>query len=183
MRTIKYIKSDLARICNVSTPTFLRWYFFSQGSTFKHDVWFRILQATKKRKITKYTVGIIAYFFEQHYTYKYGIHANSNMEVGYGLKIVHGDGVHLNCKSIGNNFTVYQGVTLGKDKSGIPTIQDDVTIYPGAVVVGGILVHSGAVIGANSFVNHDVPENTVVAGAPAKIIRKIDKHLETITNL
>ena len=108
------IKSDLKRLSpNSSIKSLLRWYFLPQGSTFPHDVWFRILQACKKKKILKYSVGLLAYWRERHMSYKYGIHANANTEIGEGLKIVHADGIYINCRSIGKNFTVYQNVTLG----------------------------------------------------------------------
>ena len=64
--------------------------FFPQSITFPHDVWFRILSTLKRRKVTKYTIGIYAYFRERHFAYKYGIHINSNISVGKGLLIVHG---------------------------------------------------------------------------------------------
>ena len=97
----------------MSVKSFFRWYFFSQGSTFPHDVWFRISQNCKKNALKKYTIGLLAYIKERKLSYKYGIHANANMHVGVGLRIVHCDGIYLNCKSIGDNFTVFQNVTLG----------------------------------------------------------------------
>ncbi|MDD7011578.1 MAG: hypothetical protein PUI38_01815 [Candidatus Treponema excrementipullorum] len=67
--------------------------------------------------------------------------------------IKHGDGVYLNCKKIGKNFTVLQGVTLGTGKDGIPTVENNITVYMHAVVVGDVILHSGCSVGANSFVN------------------------------
>lgn len=74
-------------------------------------------------------------------------------------------------------MAIYQNVTFGvlgdKDtpKFGLPTIEDNVTIYTGAVVVGNITLHEWCVIGANSFVNMDVEAYSVVAGLPAKEIK------------
>ena len=151
-----------------------------KGDAFPFQLWFRLLQDCKKTKWKKFSIGIIIYFIERHYEYKYGIHINSNMYVGEGLKIVHGDGIFLNCKSIGNNFTCYPNVMLGasgdiSDRDGIPTVEDDVTVYTGAVITGNVVLHKGCVVGANSYVNKDVPENVIVAGLPAKIIRNLDK--------
>ena len=50
-----------------------------------------------------------------------------------------------------------------------------VTIYPGAVVIGNIKIGNNVVIGANSVVTKDVPDNTVVAGIPAKVIKRVDE--------
>lgn len=110
---IKLIKSDLARITTPTMKNFLRWYFFPQGSTFPHDVWFRALQCCKKKVFLKYSIGILVYYKERKMSYKYGIHINSNINIGEGLKIVHADGVYINCLSIGKKFTVFQNVTLG----------------------------------------------------------------------
>ena len=174
MKTIDLIKSDLARIAKPSFKNFLKWYFFPKGSTFPFQVWFRIVAGLKKNKFLKFTVAPIAYFMYRHLSFKYGISANTNIEIGAGLNIVHGFGVFLNCKKIGNNFTVYQGVTLGSDAHNdklIPAIENSVTIYPGAVVVGNVTLGDFSVVGANSYVAKDVPEYAVVAGVPAKIIK------------
>jgi len=93
----------------------------------------------KRKKLLKYSIGSIIYIIFRHYEYKYGIHVNTNIDIGKVLKIVHGDGVYLNCKSIGENFTVYQNVTLGTDRSGgIPKVDDKVTLYTGVVICGNI---------------------------------------------
>ena len=154
---------------------FLKTMVIPQGNTLPYQVWFRLLQSCKKSKFKKYTFGILAYLIERHYEYKYGIHANANMPVGKGLNIVHGDGVFLNGKSIGNNFTCYPGVMLGaagfdSKREGIPIVEDDVTIYTGAVVTGNVTLHKGCVVAANAYVNRDVPAGVVVGGLPAKII-------------
>lgn len=172
------IYSDLERLAPPTFKNLLRWYFFSQGSTFPHDIWFRILQYCKKRKIQKYTIGLWAYIRERRLAFKYGIFADSNIEIGHGLRIVHCNGVYLNCKSIGRNFTVYQNVTLGSGRgknsyNNVPVIEDNVTVFPGAVITGNITLHEGCVVGANSFVNKDVEAYTLVAGIPAKKIKNM----------
>jgi serine acetyltransferase len=76
--------------------------------------------------------------------------------------IVIGDGA-----VIGRNVRIYQNVTLGLTQNGVggyPTIEDDVSIYAGAVVIGGITVGAGSVIGANAIVSRDVPAGSVVVG-------------------
>lgn len=130
------------------------------------------MQAVKKNKILMFFLGGSVYLIHRHYEYKYGIHANTNIEIGERLLIKHGDGVYINCTKIGRNFTVYQGVTLGADKTGIPMVEDDVTVYTNAVVVGNVILHSGSVIGANAFVNKNVEEHSIVVGVPARKIIK-----------
>jgi serine O-acetyltransferase len=76
---------------------------------------------------------------------------------------------------IGDNVTLYQGVTLGGTGFATgkrhPTVQDNVTIGSGAKLLGPITVGHGAKIGANSVVIHDVPPNSTVVGNPGHPVR------------
>lgn len=86
------------------------------------------------------------------------------MNLGKGLHFVHAGGIRLNADRIGNNFTVYQGVTLrsGKGK-GVPIIEGNVTCYTNSVVSGNIVVGAGSKIGATAFINHSIaPESLVI---------------------
>jgi len=60
-------------------------------------------------------------------------------------------------------------------KKSTPTIQDNVTIYAGAVIIGKVTIGTNSIIGANSVVLKDVPTNEIWAGNPAKFVKKIDK--------
>jgi len=91
-------------------------------------------------------------------------------EIGPGLYIAHGFSTILLARRIGANCRVHQNVTLGwNDRNELPSIGDGVTIYTGAVVLGGVTVGDGAVIGANAVVTKDVPPGTVAVGVPAEI--------------
>ena len=80
---------------------------------------------------------------------------------------------------IGDNVTLFQGVTLGgtgKEKGKRhPTIEDDVMIASGAKVLGSITIGKGSKIGANSVVLKHVPELSTVVGIPGRIVRQTDK--------
>ena len=171
-RLKEYIWSDLARIVEPSKKNFFCWYFFPRGTVFPYQVWYRILVACKKNIITKYTVGFLAYFMYRHLGFKYGISFDSNINVGKGLKIVHAYGVTINCQSIGENCTIFQNTTFGSDDNNdVPIIGNNVTVYTGSVVVGKIKIGDNSIIGANSFVNKNVPNFVTVAGIPAKVIK------------
>jgi serine O-acetyltransferase len=73
--------------------------------------------------------------------------------------------------TIGENCKIFHQVTLGEKNGKAPTIGDNVIIYPGAKIVGGITVGNNAVIGPNSVVVKDVPDNAVVSGIPAVVIK------------
>ena len=96
--------------------------------------------------------------------------------IGKGTKLGYGGiGVVIHSESvIGRNCSVGQQVTIGGGNSrypGVPVISDNVHMHKGAIIYGGITVCDNAEIGANAVVNKPVPDNAVVAGGPAKIIR------------
>jgi serine O-acetyltransferase len=88
---------------------------------------------------------------------------------GYG-----GIGVVVHKRSIiGKNCMIGSNVTIGgrSKSSNVPVIGDNVYIATGAKILGDIKVGNNSVIGANAVVISDVPENSVVAGIPARVIR------------
>src|SRR3954449_11832348 len=96
--------------------------------------------------------------------------------IGQGLFIDHGTGVVVGeTAQVGDNVTLYQGVTLGGTGFATgkrhPTVQDNVTIGSGAKLLGPITVGHGAKIGANSVVITDVPPNSTVVGNPGHVVR------------
>jgi len=99
-------------------------------------------------------------------------------KIGANSKLAYGGiGVVLHSASvIGSNVVIGQGVTIGRklDPSGVPTIGNDVYISAGSRVLGEVYVGNNVIIGANAVVINDVPDNSIVAGAPAKIIKTID---------
>lgn len=72
---------------------------------------------------------------------------------------------------IGKNLTIYPGVTVGASKSGVPTIGDNVFLGLGSKVFGGITIGNNVIVAPNAVVTKDVPDNCVVAGVPARIIK------------
>jgi serine O-acetyltransferase len=105
-----------------------------------------------------------------------GIEVHPAAKIGEGLFIDHGAGVVIGeTADIGDNVTLYQGVTLGGTgfASGKrhPTVQDNVTIGSGAKLLGPITIGHGAKIGANSVVITDVPPNSTVVGNPGHPVR------------
>lgn len=99
-------------------------------------------------------------------------------KVGKGLMIWHGYSTIINAQRIGENFQVWQNVTIGKKTTRInndkPVIGDNVSICTGAVCVGEIVVGDNVVIGANATVTKDVAENTVVVNQSARYLHRKD---------
>ncbi len=105
-----------------------------------------------------------------------GIEIHPAAEIGDGFFIDHGMGVVIGeTAQIGDDVTLYQGVTLGgtgfQTGKRHPTIEDNVTIGSGAKLLGPITVGHGAKIGANTVVIHDVPPNSTVVGNPGHPVR------------
>ncbi len=105
-----------------------------------------------------------------------GIEIHPAAQIGDGLFIDHGTGVVVGETAvIGNDVTLYQGVTLGGTGFATgkrhPTIEDNVTIGSGAKLLGPITIGHGAKVGANSVVINDVPENSTVVGNPGHVVK------------
>ncbi len=104
-----------------------------------------------------------------------GIEIHPGATIGRGLFIDHGMGVVVGETSeIGNNVTMYQGVTLGgtgqERGKRHPTIGDNVMIGVGAKILGAITVGENSKIGAGAVVLNDVPPNSTAVGVPAKVV-------------
>ena len=97
-------------------------------------------------------------------------------QIGKNFKLAYwGLGVVVHIKTImGDNCKLGQNVTIGGKGKGVPVLLDNVYVGGGSFVVGGITLGNNVIVGANSFVDKNVPDNAIVAGAPAKILRYRD---------
>jgi serine O-acetyltransferase len=105
-----------------------------------------------------------------------GIEIHPAAVIGERFVIDHGMGVVIGeTAEIGDDVTLYQGVTLGGTGFATgkrhPTVQDNVTVGSGAKMLGPITIGHGAKIGANTVVIHDVPPNSTVVGNPGHPVR------------
>jgi serine O-acetyltransferase len=111
-----------------------------------------------------------------------GIEIHPGAAIGSGLFIDHGMGVVIGETSeIGDNVTLFQGVTLGgtgkQRGKRHPTIGNHVVVGAGAKVLGPITVGDYVKIGANSVVLQDVPDHSTVVGIPGRIVRIKDERV------
>ena len=105
-----------------------------------------------------------------------GVEIHPAAKIGKGLLIDHGSGVVIGeTAEIGDDVTIYQGVTLGGTGFATgkrhPTLGNEVTVGSGARLLGPIEVGRGAKIGANSVVITDVPADATVVGNPGHVVR------------
>jgi serine O-acetyltransferase len=109
-----------------------------------------------------------------------GIEIHPGAKVGRRFFIDHGTGVVIGeTAEVGNDVTLYQGVTLGGTALHAgkrhPTLEDGVIVGSGAQVLGPHIIGAGARIGANAVVLEDVPPGVTMVGIPAKMVLGRDK--------
>jgi len=130
----------------------------------------------------------VSHFFYRHKLYSVarwnsqcgrfwtGIEIHPGAKIGSGLFIDHGMGIVVGETAvIGNDCTIYHGVTLGGTGHGKgkrhPTVGDNVLIGAGAKLLGPFKVGNNVMIGANAVVLSEVPDSATVVGIPGKIVR------------
>ncbi len=137
-----------------------------------HALWaHRVAHALYERKLY-----FIARLISQVTRFWTQIEIHPGAQIGTGVFIDHGSGVVIGETAIvGNDVTIYQGVTLGgtalEQVKRHPTIGDRVIIGSGAKVLGNITIGSDTRIGANAVVTKSVKDHSVVVGVPGQVIR------------
>jgi serine O-acetyltransferase len=105
-----------------------------------------------------------------------GCHISPKCSIGFDVGLPHPVGIVIGDRVvIKNRVRIYQAVTLGSDdigNSSYPTVEDDVTIFANAVIIGEITVGPRAIVGAGAIVLRDVPPDCSAVGNPARIIQK-----------
>ena len=109
--------------------------------------------------------------------HKTGIEIHPGATIGKGLFIDHGMGVVIGeTTEIGDNCTLYQGVTLGGTGKDVgkrhPTLGNNVLVGAGAKVLGPFKIEDNSKIAANAVVLKEVPENSTAVGIPARVVRR-----------
>lgn len=132
------------------------------------------------RKVTmhdrKSLAGMFYRILIRRYRYKYGFEINQEAKIGKGFYITsHIGSVIIGQVNMGKNCNIGHLVTIGRgitgDRKGFATIGDNVWIGTGAVIIGNIQVGNNVLIAPNTYLNFNVPDNSVVYGNPGKIIK------------
>ncbi len=123
-----------------------------------------------------------ARYVSQRAARKTGIEIHPGATIGEGFFIDHGNGVIIGeTAEIGNNVTLYQGVTLGgtgkEQGKRHPTVGDNVMISAGAKVLGSFTIGANSKIGAGSVVLKEVPPDSTVVGVPGRVVRRNNRAL------
>jgi serine O-acetyltransferase len=156
----------------------IRWMIFKQG--YWVAVLYRIACYLKRMVLLGVFGSTLNKLIISCIRYKYSIELNLLTEIGPGIHFPHPHNIVIgNGVIIGREVTIFNGVTLGgKTQRDIdenidrerryPIIEDGVTIFTGAKVVGPITIGKGSVIGANAVVLDSFPPDSVIVGIPAK---------------
>lgn len=168
---IKYIREEIAIIRERDPAIKSNLEVFLYPS-FKAIIRYRIAHKLYMKKHY-----FLARWYSQKTARKTGIEIHPGATIGKGLFIDHGHGVVIGETAIvGDNVTLYQGVTLGgtgkEHGKRHPTIGDNVMISAGAKVLGSFVIGENSKIGAGSVVLSEVPPNSTVVGIPGRIVKR-----------
>lgn len=137
---------------------------------------FRYMCILRKINLTKNPIKMKFLGFKlKKLSYKYGLEINKKTKIGAGFYIGHAYNITINQNAeIGCNVNIHKGVTIGQEnrgkRKGAPIIGDNVWIGVNSTIVGKIKVGNNVLIAPNSYVNFNVPNNSIVIGNPAKVI-------------
>jgi serine O-acetyltransferase len=114
-------------------------------------------------RLAQFSSGRTFWFWRNCLISFHGMDVGRGFSVGRGIRLPHPVGIVIGGGvKIGDNATIYQNVTLGKNRGSYPTLDNGVTVYPSAVVVGGIKVGTNSIIGALCYVGINVEPDAVV---------------------
>ncbi len=180
------IDSDLYRYRgNKSVSDFLKTLIVEPGFRYMY-IW-RKCKYYRQSKLT-YLNSILARLLLSKYMCKYGYEIPVSVQIGKGFYIGHMGGIAVNSGAVfGNNVNISKGVTVGGSyrgqKKGVPVIGNLVWIGSNAVLVGNIRIGDNVLIAPNAYVNFDVPNNSIVIGNPATIIKNAQATSGYINNI
>ncbi|MBQ6968371.1 MAG: serine O-acetyltransferase [Lachnospiraceae bacterium] len=172
----KYIEEEIKVVRERDPAIHNKWEVFLYSS-FWAVLAYRVAHVFYEKKYY-----FIARLISQIARNRTGIEIHPGAKIGKGFFIDHGSGVVVGETTvIGNNVTLYQGVTLGgtgKEKGKRhPTLKDNVMVSVGAKVLGSFTIGENTKIGAGSVVLNEIPANCTVVGVPGKIVKYHNKEI------
>ncbi len=142
---------------------------------FRFTYYMRMCAYARERTLLRYTLFPFYKLCKNRAGAKVGAEIYELTPIGKGLHIAHSGCIVVHAGAVlGENVSLSQGVTIGQTiKDGkvlLPVIGSNVYLAPGAKVIGGVRVGDNVAVGANAVVTHDLPDNAVAAGVPARVL-------------
>lgn len=136
----------------------------------------------------KHNMPFVARFISQRSAKKTNIEIHPGATIGRRFFIDHGTGVVIGeTAEIGDDVTIYQGVTLGGTGKDIgkrhPTVGNGVMIGAGSKVLGPFRIGNNSNIAAGSVVLHEIPDNCTAVGAPARVVKRDGKRVDNLDQI
>jgi len=132
----------------------------------------------------KIKIPLLPRLISQFVRFLTGTEIHPGAQIGKGLFIDHGMGVVIGETAIvGNNVTLFQGVTLGgtgkEQGKRHPTLGNNIVVGAGAKVLGNITIGDNSYIGANAVILRDVPPNSTIVGVPGRVTKQDGKKIDS----
>lgn len=183
MYLFRFIREEINAIMDRDPAARNPFEVFFLYSGFHAVCWHRLSHWLYKKK--RYS---LARFVSQTVRFFTGIEIHPGATIGKGLFIDHGMGVIIGeTTEIGDNCTIYQGVTLGGTGKDIgkrhPTIGNNVLIGCGAKVLGPFKIGDNSKVAANAVVLSEIPPNSTCVGVPARIVKINNKRISEFDNV
>ena len=136
----------------------------------------------------RHKLHFLARYVSQKAVRKTGIEIHPGATIGRRLVIDHGTGIVIGeTTEIGDDVTIYQGVTLGGTGKDVgkrhPTVGNNVMIGAGAKVLGPIKIGDNTTIAAGSVVLHEIPANSTAVGTPARVVKQDGVKVEALDQI
>lgn len=171
---IGFIKWDFERINGKITFRKLMMSLLYEPG-FKYIFWMRVTRYFWLKRGLARIPFVLCRFILKHFAYKYTFDVSYRAKIGPGLSIAHHGYIVVRAAAvIGENCSLRPGVVIGKkltDDVNAAVLGNNVDIGVGAKILGDVHIGNNVTIGANAVVTKDVPDNAIVAGIPARVLR------------
>jgi serine O-acetyltransferase len=166
---VECLRRDAARYGEFG---FSKWYKelgFWIGATYRYGAW-----CWRLPFVLRLPLGIVYRVVNRFWRLFLHVNISVKAEIGPGLLLIHPTSIMIPSTTIGENFLIFHEVTIGSNltRGGMPTIGNNVDVYVGARVLGGIRIGDNAKIGANCVVTSNVAPNSIVFSAPTRTLQR-----------